>query len=63
MDNDPQHPLQNEAAARKKWRGEDEGPVPSAPGHTLPASEDQDERMESGGDSGSGPPGTIRPPD
>ena len=58
-------PLKDEAAARKEWRGEDDGAVPKAPGHSLPASEDADERMggKAGGDAPSGPPGTIRPPD
>ena len=59
-------PLKAEAAARKDWRGEEDGEKPQASGHTLPASEDQDERAGSGaggGDAPTGPPGTIRPPD
>jgi hypothetical protein len=62
---EPDQPLKDEAAARKKWRGDDEQPKPEAAGHTRPASEDEDERMGSGsgGDAPTGPPGTIRPPD
>ena len=59
-----EEPLKAEAAAREGWRGSEPAPKPEAPGHTLPASEDQDERVEGGGgDAPSGPPGTIRPPD
>jgi hypothetical protein len=65
MDDDHDQPLKDEAAARSEWRGEELRPKPEAPGHTLPASEDDDERMGSGGggDAPTGPPGTIRPPD
>lgn len=65
MNEDKDQPLKDEAAARKDWRGDEEDEAPRAPGHSLPASEDQDERMGSGGggDAPSGPPGTIRPPD
>ncbi len=65
MNDDDDQPLKDEAAAREKWRGTEEAPKPEAPGHTLPASEDEDERMGSGGggDAQAGPPGTIRPPD
>lgn len=64
MQDDSDQPLKDEAAAREKWRGTDEAPVPDAPGHTLPASEDKDEQLGSGGGDAPGePPGTIRPPD
>ena len=64
MDEDDDQPLQDEAAARREWRGEEDGERPQAPGHSLPASEDEDERLGGGGgDAASGPPGTIRPPD
>ena len=65
MQDDPDEPLKDEAAARKNWRGEEPAPRPEAPGHTLPASEDEDERMGggAGGEAPTGPPGTIRPPD
>ncbi|HEX9955449.1 MAG TPA: hypothetical protein VGB48_09595 [Allosphingosinicella sp.] len=63
---DENEPLKDEAAAREKWRGAEDGEKPQAPGHSLPASEDEDERL--GGASGSGEaplgsPGTISPPD
>jgi hypothetical protein len=65
MEDEPDQPLKDEAAARKDWRGEEPAPKPEAPGHTLPASDDEDERMGGGGggDAPTGPPGTIRPPD
>ena len=65
MEEDLDQPLKDEAAARKEWRGEEPPPKPEGSGHTLPASEDEDERMGSGGegDAPTGPPGTIRPPD
>jgi hypothetical protein len=59
-------PLKDEAAAREKWRGSEEPARPEGSGNSLPASEDEDERMGSGSGEGSapvGPPGTIRPPD
>jgi len=66
MQDDPDQPLKDEAAARKDWRGDEDGEKPQAPGHTLPASEDEDERM-GGGSGGGGAPGassgTILPPD
>lgn len=58
--------LKDEAAARKDWRGGDgEAPKPETRGHTLPASEDEDETMGDGGagDAQVGPPGTQSPPD
>ena len=60
--------LKDEAKARKDWRGEEEReiPKPEADGHTLPASEDQDERFGGGSSTGQeqvGPPGTQSPPD
>ncbi len=64
MDEDEDQPLKDEAAAREEWRGEEPRPKPQSPGHTLPASDDEDERMGTGGgDAPTGPPGTIRPPD
>jgi hypothetical protein len=64
MEDNPDEPLKNEAAARKEWRGEEPAPKPEAPGHTLPASEDEDERMGGGSsDASTAPPGTISPPD
>jgi hypothetical protein len=64
MQDEADQPLKDEAAARGKWRGEEPAPKPEAPGHTLPASEDEDERMGSGSaDSSTSPLGTIRPPD
>jgi hypothetical protein len=65
MEDEPDQPLKDEAAARKEWRGEEPAPKPVAPGHTLPASDDEDERMGGGGggDAPTGAPGTIRPPD
>jgi hypothetical protein len=65
MEDDPDQPLKDEAAARKEWRGEEPPARPEAPGHTLPASEDEDERSGGGGsgEAPTGPPGTIRPPD
>ena len=63
-DEGEEEPLKAEAAARKDWRGSEPEPKPEAPGHTLPASEDQDERAGGGvGDARPGSPGTIRPPD
>jgi hypothetical protein len=64
MAEDGKRPLQDEAAAREEWRGSDEPARPE--GGSLPASEDEDERMGggAGGDTApTGPPGTIRPPD
>ncbi len=48
-----------------EWRSEDDTGRPEAPGHTLPASEDQVERFGggSGGDVASGFPGAVSPPD
>ena len=67
MSGEEQPWLKDEAAARKEWRGdESEAPKPETRGHSLPASEDEDEKMGGGGSSGEapvGPPGTIRPPD
>jgi hypothetical protein len=65
MEEDPDQPLKDEAAARGEWRGDGPPPKPEGSGHTLPASEDEDERMGSGGevDAPTGPPGTIPPPD
>ena len=65
MEDDVDQPLKDEAAARAEWRGEEPAPKPEGSGHTLPASEDEDERMGSGGrgEAPTGPPGTIRPPD
>jgi hypothetical protein len=43
-------PLRKEAAKRAEWRGTDSGsPTPQAEGHTLPASEDNDEAMKADG--------------
>ena len=67
MSGEEQPWLKDEAAARKEWRGgESQAPKPEGSGHSLPASEDEDEKM--GGAAGSGeapvgPPGTISPPD
>ncbi|HWH17642.1 MAG TPA: hypothetical protein VNT77_04790 [Allosphingosinicella sp.] len=56
-------PLKGEAAKRAEWRGEDgERARPEGGGGTLPASEDDDERME-GGDGGRGGFGIVPPPD
>ncbi|HZG08032.1 MAG TPA: hypothetical protein VEZ70_03530 [Allosphingosinicella sp.] len=58
-------PLKDEAAAREKWRGSEPPARPEGSGNSLPASEDEDERMGGGSDGSApvGPPGTIRPPD
>ena len=66
MSGDKQRVLKDEAEARKDWRGDEaEAPKPEAEGHTLPASEDRDERMGGGGSGRAqvGPPGTVSPPD
>ena len=55
-------PLKDEAKARQEWRGDDP-PAPSAPGHTLPASEDGDETGPDDERGSTGHPGTIPPPD
>lgn len=65
MDNQKEEPLGAEAAKRREWRGdESEAARPEPRGHSLPASEDEDERMKGGrGDKGaSGGLGTILPP-
>ena len=67
MSGDEQRVLKDEAKARKEWRGDEaEAPRPESRGHTLPASEDEDERMGGGAGAGEapvGPPGTVPPPD
>ncbi|HEY0625604.1 MAG TPA: hypothetical protein VGD10_02610 [Allosphingosinicella sp.] len=66
MSNNPERPLADEAAKRREWRGDGaDAPKPEAEGHTLPASEDDDERMKGrGGQIGAAPPlSTISPPD
>lgn len=61
MDANRDEPLKDEAAKRGEWRGDErERPRPEAPGHSLPASEDEDERL-GGGPGAPGP--TITPPD
>lgn len=56
-------PLQDEAAAREEWRGSEERPETPAAG-SLPASEDQDERLGGGGEGGApADPRTPMPPD
>ncbi len=63
---DEPQPLRREAEKRKEWRGDDgNAGRPESGGGTLPASEDDDERMKSGsrGSSGSNPLRTILPPD
>ncbi len=62
--NEPKRPLQDEAERRSDWRGDEDRPEPEAAGHTLPASEDDDETQ--GGNAHEEPvshPGTIPPPD
>ena len=67
MSGDEQRVLKDEAEARKEWRGDEaRAPKPESRGHTLPASEDEDEKMGGGADSGEapvGPPGAVPPPD
>ena len=68
MSGEEQPWLKDEAAARKDWRGEEsDAPKPESRGHSLPASEDEDEKMGGGGASSGeapvGPPGTVPPPD
>ncbi|HEX8580064.1 MAG TPA: hypothetical protein VF655_10785 [Allosphingosinicella sp.] len=64
---DEDQPLKDEAAAREKWRGAEDGEKPQAPGRSLPASEDEDERSGAAASEGGGTPfrspGTISPPD
>lgn len=55
-------PLKDESRARPDWRGEEAPPRPEAPGHSLPASEDQDERAPEGG-AGGPAAGAFAPPD
>lgn len=64
MDED-EGPLRSEALARDKWRGEDEAHRGlKGGGHTLPASEDDDERMGTGSeDEAVSHPRTMPPPD
>ncbi len=60
---DQKRPLQDEAAAREGWRGSDDPPE-TLGGGSLPASEDQDERMGSGAEGGArADPRTSMPPD
>jgi hypothetical protein len=61
LDEDDATPLQAEALARDEWRGGGSVAPEDAPGHTLPASEDDDERMKGG--RGSAGPSTMFPPD
>ena len=65
MTKDRERPLKDEAGKRAEWRGEDEPPRPESGGHTLPASEDEDERAEGqGAPAGAvGPLTTAPPPD
>ena len=64
MNHEPDQPLNNESAARTKWRGDEDAPKPDAPGHTLPASEDRDEEADgNAGSAGLAGPGAILPPD
>ena len=60
---DEDQPLKDEAAAREEWRGSEPPAKPEASGHTLPASEDQDEEAGGGADAQANPLSTIRPPD
>ena len=56
-------PLHAETLARDEWRGGGTSVAPEDSGaHTLPASEDDDERMKSGREGSAGP-ATIAPPD
>lgn len=56
-------PLADEAEARPGWRGDESVRPNGSGGHTLPASEDEDERIDDAADDAVGHPGTIPPPD
>ena len=61
---DRDEPLKEEAAKRSEWRGDEaDAARPEPGGGTLPASEDEDERMKGGDGGGSLSPGAISPPD
>lgn len=56
-------PLADEAEARPGWRGDESARPDRSGGHSLPASEDEEERMGDGKNDAVGHPGTIPPPD
>ena len=63
---DEKRPLEDEAAKRSEWRGDEGGaPLPDAGGHSLPANEDEDERLKDGDgpDDAAGPLTVAPPPD
>ena len=63
---DEKRPLEDEAAKRAEWRGDKGGTAPpDTGGHSLPASEDEDERLKEGDgyDDDVGPLTIAPPPD